>query len=220
MTSKRTVEEKKQLALETARNFLPEPDQIPPIGDARCQADAYEIATAIAALKTLAIEYIAAYPDSARIDGVNAGLSLISALLEVSDHPVFDFVDGIRAIAAARPPKRALQKAIRAAAVISVRALVNADDMTAKDARNEIAKRLQAIPEFKGLKGETIRKWDERLGDKELAAIRPLVAFVLRETEREPSKILDRLVAGVERALAAPPTVLRNGQRPPLLSNS
>lgn len=207
MTQKRTPEEKKTLAAEVARHFHNDRDKIPPLGDAKCQADAHEIATGIAALKLLATEYIAAYPDSARIDGVNAGLSLISALLEVSDHPVFDFVDGIRAIAAARPPKRALQKAIQAAAVISVRALADAGGMTAKAARNETAKRLRAIHEFKGLKSETLRKWDERLGDDELAAIRPLVAFVMHETERDPSKILDRLVAGVERALASTPAV-------------
>lgn len=207
MTQKRTLNEKKELAGEVARHFHKDKDKFPPLGDAKCQADAHELAIAIAALKELAILYIQTYPDSARTDGVNAGLSLISAFLEVSDHPIFDFVDGIRAITAARPPKRALQKAIQAAAVISARALVDTGGMTAKDAQHETAKRLQAIPEFKGLKGETIRKWDERLGDEELGAIRPLTAFVMRETERDPSKILDRLIAGVERALAAPPAV-------------
>lgn len=205
MTRRRSLEEQKQLAHEVARQFHRDRDSFPPIGDAECQTDAHELAIAIAALRELATLYIQNYPDSARIDGVNAGLSLISAFLEVSDHPIFDFVDGIRAVVASRPPKRALKKAIQAAAVISVRALVDAGGMTARDAQNETAKRLRVIPDFKGLKGETIRKWDERLGDEELAAIRPFVAFVIRETEHDPSKILDRLVAGVERALASPP---------------
>ncbi len=205
MTRRRDADAQKQLAQEVVRLGTSDPAKFPPVGDKVNQTNAQEISLALSFLKKAAITYRVMRPEDSKASGADAAHNLLNALTSGTDHPVWDYVDGLRAMLPNRREKAPVEYTIHGIVLATVEALRDGFGLTARDARAVIAKRLNKIPRFPKLKSDALRQWDRRLEDE---GVRRFIPEIAREAVKlaggNQKTLLDWMANEVSNLLPGP----------------